>query len=534
MAYKVFIVCGEPILTKRLVNALDVADDEFEYTLHRSSDGIIQKILQFPTDVIIFDVGFDRQGVDVLQLIKSDPRTSNIPILSVVDFESPEIVQLVFSAGTESIIGFTFTTRELIQRLMIVIQKGVTIKHLKQGNNKLNDLTSAINSAGNSIIIIDKNGRISWVNDGFRRVYESSSKELDIAIGEGVFSENVNSTMRQAMIRCRDNAEYVVYENTWVTPTGKTKFIQTSLTPIFDEIGNFSHIIAIESDITDLKYIEKTLEEKNEKLLNITQNLEHVNAMLAEQRAEVVKQAKLLEDEKVRSENLLKNILPWEVARSLQKKGVYKPKKFKEVTVLFTDFVGFSKLISKYDDIEEFLGVLGHFFESFDEIVSRHFIEKIKTVGDSYMCVGGIPRANHSHAFDTVLAALEIKNLVKAKVQKAKLEDMPVWNIRIGVHTGSVIAGVIGKNKFAYDIWGDTVNTASRMESADEEGRVNISETTYNYIKDYFCCISRGKIPAKNIGEIDMYFVDRIKPEYSEDEDGIIPNATFRKILASF
>ncbi|HPX06454.1 MAG TPA: adenylate/guanylate cyclase domain-containing protein, partial [Tenuifilaceae bacterium] len=155
-------------------------------------------------------------------------------------------------------------------------------------------------------------------------------------------------------------------------------------------------------------------------------------------------------------------------------------------------------------------------------------------IGDCYMCVGGIPRQNHSHAFDTVLAALEIQRFVEEIAQKSAKQKKPVWRLRIGIHTGSVVAGVIGKKKFAYDVWGDTVNVASRMESSGEAGKVNVSETTYQYIKDFFLCTYRGKVPAKNIGDINMYFVERILPDYAEDAEGFVPNAAFRKILASY
>ena len=137
-------------------------------------------------------------------------------------------------------------------------------------------------------------------------------------------------------------------------------------------------------------------------------------------------------------------------------------------------------------------------------------------------------------SFDTVLAALEIQKFVEDKAKIDEANGNPVWRLRIGIHTGSVMAGVIGKKKFAYDVWGDTVNVSSRMESKGEAGKVNISETTYNSVKDFFECKFRGKEYAKNIGYINMYFVERILPEYSEDEEGYIPNALFRKELAKY
>ena len=276
------------------------------------------------------------------------------------------------------------------------------------------------------------------------------------------------------------------------------------------------------------------MEEKHDHLLTLNEHLENANVLLDEQRNEIEIQKKSIEEEKAKSEELLRNILPWEVARSLQKKGSYKPKKFKEVTILFADFVDFSKISATYEDVEALLDVLSLYFEAFDEITSTRFIEKIKTIGDCYMCVGGLPRTNHSHPFDVVLAALQMQKFVKQKALEDQAGGNKVWSMRIGIHTGSVIAGVIGKWKFAYDIWGADVNIASRLESSGEAGAINISESTYQIIKDYFKCTYRGKIAAKNIGEINMYFIERILPEYSEDEDGFVPNATLRKIVASF
>jgi class 3 adenylate cyclase len=150
------------------------------------------------------------------------------------------------------------------------------------------------------------------------------------------------------------------------------------------------------------------------------------------------------------------------------------------------------------------------------------------------MCVGGLPLRNKSNPFDTVLAGLEIQRFAKEYNEKRREQNLPEWKIRLGIHTGKVIAGVIGSKKFAYDIWGDAVNTASRMESSGEAGEVNISGETYEYIKEYFECSYRGKIPAKNKGEIDMYFVHGLIPKYREKGDPIIPNAEFLEILASY
>ncbi len=209
---------------------------------------------------------------------------------------------------------------------------------------------------------------------------------------------------------------------------------------------------------------------------------------------------------KKKSDDLLLNILPEEVAEELKHNGKSDARNFAEATVMFTDFKDFTK-ISEGMNPSELVKEIDFCFSAFDNIIHKHGIEKIKTIGDAYMCAGGLPVANKTHAEDTVKAALEIRDYM-ANHNKEKLakRELP-FEIRIGINTGPVVAGIVGVKKFAYDIWGDTVNLASRMESSGKEGEVNISGSTYELIKDKFTCTHRGKIQTKNKGEVDMYFV---------------------------
>jgi class 3 adenylate cyclase len=210
--------------------------------------------------------------------------------------------------------------------------------------------------------------------------------------------------------------------------------------------------------------------------------------------------------EKQRSEELLLNILPEEVADELKKKGSAEAQQIDEVTVLFTDFKGFTQLAEKLTP-KELVAEINECFSAFDYIVEKYNVEKIKTIGDAYMAAGGLPTANTTHAKDVIYAALEIQLFMeKFKAKKIAANEL-FFEIRIGIHTGPVVAGIVGVKKFAYDIWGDTVNTASRMESSGEVGKVNISGATFDLVKDLFECEYRGKIQAKGKGEIDMYFV---------------------------
>lgn len=222
---------------------------------------------------------------------------------------------------------------------------------------------------------------------------------------------------------------------------------------------------------------------------------------------------RIIEDEKALSEKLLLNILPEETAEELKNFGYATPKHYDMVSVLFTDFKGFTKIAEKLSP-QELVEELNQCFLEFDHIIDKYNLEKIKTIGDAYMCAGGIPISNTTNPVDIVLAALEIKQYMEELKKERESRGEDYWELRIGIHTGQVIAGVVGKNKFAYDIWGDAVNTASRMESSGIPGKVNISGATYELIKGRFICTHRGKIQAKNKGEIDMYIVEGEKESF--------------------
>lgn len=264
-------------------------------------------------------------------------------------------------------------------------------------------------------------------------------------------------------------------------------------------------------------------------ILRAYRNKKQINKILTTQNNQILAQQKLLsekkkelENEKSVSEGLLLNILPYETAEELKAYGAASVKTFENVTVMFTDFVGFTTITEKITP-DKLIHDLNTFFIRFDEITSKYGIEKIKTIGDAYMCVSGMPIVDKSGAKKIILAAFEMHHFVNEENQKKiKNNELP-WKIRIGLHTGEIIAGVVGKKKFAYDIWGDTVNIASRIESSCEEGKINISETTYELISSFFECTHRGKIAVKNKSDIDMYYVERIKPEKSIRQEGFFP-----------
>jgi len=202
--------------------------------------------------------------------------------------------------------------------------------------------------------------------------------------------------------------------------------------------------------------------------------------------------------------------------------------KYKKVTVLFADIQGFTRIV-QHTNPELLIDELDKFFFHFDEVVGKYGIEKIKTIGDAYMCAGGLPDKNRTNPVEVVLAAVEMQHYMKNAMHSVEGADKELgfWELRIGVHTGPVISGIIGQKKLSFDIWGDTVNIASRMESSGIASEINITGVTYQLTKEFFINEYRGKMPVKYKGETDMYFVKGIRPELSENGEGIVPNEKF-------
>ena len=238
---------------------------------------------------------------------------------------------------------------------------------------------------------------------------------------------------------------------------------------------------------------------------------------------------KELIEEKEKTENLLANYLPKETLEKLAETQKNKTTRYKMVTILFADIIGLNQL-SKQHNATELIDLLDRFFFHFDEIVEKLNIVKIKTVGDTYMCAGGIPQKNRTNPIEVVLAAFEMQQYLENL--KNQYPDYKMWDIRIGIHTGPVFAEVNTKKKHSYDIWGETVNTASRMESSGEVSKVNISGNTYELIRSYFICQYRGKMPVKYKGDLDMYFIMGFRPKLSLNNQGMIPNQTFKTKLS--
>ncbi len=262
-------------------------------------------------------------------------------------------------------------------------------------------------------------------------------------------------------------------------------------------------ILAVYSTIS-IRRSKKKVEQKNKQIL--------------EQKSIIEKRQRELTAEKAKTDRLLLNILPKPVAEELKATGKVLPRPYKHVSVLFSDFKGFTTIASTMP-ASKMIHELEVCFSAFDQIIRKYNLEKIKTIGDGYMCAGGVPIANNSNPQDTVWAAMEMIEFMKKRKEEKIVKNEPFFEIRIGINTGPVIAGIVGQNKFAYDIWGDTVNLASRLETSGMEWKINISENTYRHVKDHFFFTYRGKIDAKNKGEVDMYFVDG-RVRYAKPQTG--------------
>lgn len=251
------------------------------------------------------------------------------------------------------------------------------------------------------------------------------------------------------------------------------------------------------------------------------------NALLVEElEARVRDRTRELQDARDHVERLLRNILPDRVANELKERGSVAPVQVPSATVLFTDFCGFTEIANRAPPqllVDELDGI----FRSFDEIITRHRIIKLKTIGDAYMAIAGVPDTSATHEVDAVLAALNLLAFVDERRALRQDPNAPEWFIRAGLHTGPLIAGMIGSRRIAYDVWGDTVNIAARLEEAATPGRLNVSHTTWSRIAPLFLGEARGEIEAKGKGRIPMYHVDRIRPEFSADDAGLRPNEAF-------
>ncbi len=384
-------------------------------------------------------------------------------------------------------------------------------------------LTSASDNPALSLIVFNAKGELEWVSSGFKNMHECDLDNENTETPSNIYDLYASKDITDCLNHCIQEKNPVDFIGEIKNKNGESKWIQTFISPRLNSSNGIDKFLAVEIDITAFRSKQEKLQLQFTKMREITKNLEKANLLLEEQKEEINIQKRTIENEQQESEKLLLNILPFEVARQLKTKGRAGTRQYKMVSVVFADFKGFSK-ISKSLDPKELVNILDGYFAKFDEIIEKHYLEKIKTIGDAYMFAGGLPLSNKSNPIDAVLASLEVQHYMNTLNDSKVLNNLPVWELRIGIHTGPVVAGVVGKKRLAYDIWGDTVNVASRMEQSGHVGMVNVSGETYEHIKEFFECNHRGVIETKNQEKADMYFVNRIKPVYSNDEFGMEPN----------
>lgn len=286
----------------------------------------------------------------------------------------------------------------------------------------------------------------------------------------------------------------------------------------------------IELERRKLVRLEMKIAERTTEIRAKNAQIEQQNKIINEEKNKVLEQTKLLQIEKDKSENLIRRIIPESTVDELKNSGRSSARAYKMVSILFTDFVGFSK-ISERMSPSDLVSKLDVFFKKFDEIIVRNNLEKIKTIGDAYMCAGGVPVRNNTNPIDACLAALQIQDYMAQLKNDAIEKGEEYWMLRLGINTGEVTAGVIGNERLAYDIWGSAVNRAQRMEMLGEPGKVTVTGETYKLIEPYFECTLKGIAKSKSNNEIEMYTVDSIKAHLSIDGQGIYPNERFQQIV---
>lgn len=508
---------------------------EKHFIIYKATDGeeAVKLAKNYLPDIILLDWSMPKlNGTEVIKILKKDYRTKNIPIILQTGVNDSRYLDEALKAGAVDFLRKPFEKIELITRIKSALFLHDTIKEAEFNKQKveshteeLNKLTLIIKQTDNSVVIMSPEGNIEWANDGFEKMYGISLLNFVEKYGSNLLQASFHKELMEkkfaSLKRTKKSITYVTHCD---NDHCKDKWIKTTLTPIFDG-DQIEKIVAIEADISLAKRNEIKLIDKNKEMTQLTEELQTTNIELENQK-------EIILEERKRTDELLSNILPHHIASQLKTIGYARPRNYRRATIMFTDFKGFTRSCENLST-DQIVDFLHEFFTQFDEIVADHFIEKIKTIGDAYMCAGGLPLRNRSNPFDVVIAGLKIQHFMKNRKKYKPDIEWPDWNLRLGIHTGRVIAGVVGKIKFAYDIWGDSVNIASRMESSGEVGRVNVSGSTYKYIKDFFDCEYRGEIAIKNRGKIDMYFVNGIKEEYAADETRAVPNEKFRKYLNS-
>lgn len=443
-----------------------------------------------PPDLILLDIKMpEKDGYQVCQELKADRRTSDIPVIFLSALDEVFDKVKAFAVGGVDYITKPFQFEEVLAR----IENQLTIRNLqrqlKAQNTQLQqelEERAAIEEAlrlsetkyrelvetSNCIILRwDASGYIRFLNDYGHSFFGYEDEEILARNVVGTIVPETETSGRDLRFLmediCRNPEAYLLNENENICRDGKRVWVCWSNKPIFDRAGKLVEILSVGTDATARKQVEE--------------------ALRAEQK---------------KSERLLLNILPEAIADQLkQNQGVH-AERFDEATVLFADLVGFTPLAAHVSPLE-LVGLLNEIFSEFDQLAYKYGLEKIKTIGDAYMVAGGLPLQRPDHAEAIAEMALDMQ----ASIARFQITPDEPFQIRIGIHTGPVVAGVIGVTKFSYDLWGDTVNTAARMESHGLAGAIQVTEQTYERLRDRYLFQLRGVIPVKGKGNMRTYLL---------------------------
>lgn len=463
-------------------------------------------------------------------LIKDKPIEINTSLIEAIPVEYRNMAKntlerafssktpIAFEASCNDEFGvklyFQISCKVVDQNNMLIEVREITKQKIFE--NKMQsvsqEMSNLVEHANAVIMGMDSRGYVTeWNKMSSELIGYSKNETLTKQLQDIIIEQQFRVEFQLAMKKVYDGSLLSNYELPVRIKGGSHLTLLINATPKLNSAGQVIGVLIVGQDVTELIEYRKSLEiqvrQRTEKLLNSYQ--------------EIKQQKALIEKEQVKSDKLLLNVLPKAIADELKEKGSVAPRHYPFATILFADLVGFTKLGSTMTP-GDLLYELDHLFTGFDHILDRNNMQRIKTIGDGYMAVGGVPIENDSNPTDAVNTGLEIANFVKMSSLENQKFGRPAWEIRIGIHTGNLVAGVIGKTKFTYDIWGGAVNIASRMESGGAAGEVNISQATWHLIKDKFECESRGVIEVKNMGSMNMYYVR--KPRTVNNADSIARN----------
>lgn len=462
-----------------------LSDSDFTVLTANNGKNALQTVEEAHPDLILLDVmmpGID--GFEICRRLKADESSQDIPVIFMTSLSDTDDKVKGFNVGAvdyitkpiqEEVLKARITTHLTIRKLnrsLIEQNKRLQeeIRERQQKEQELRLSNQAIAASSDGIVIADARKPdmpITYVNPAFERLTGYEAQEV---VGRNCRFLQGKDTAQPGLDELREAIREgrgckVILSN--YRKDGTLFWNELSISPIYDADENLTHFVGIQSDITERKVAQEALHYQQEQ-----------------------------------TENLLLNILPGPIAERLKLEPSTIADSFEEVTVLFADLVGFTEFSSRRS-AKQLVEVLNVIFSEFDQLAEKHGLEKIKTIGDAYMVVAGLPTPRSDHAEAIAQMALDMQQVLT----KINVQTNESFSMRIGINSGSVVAGVIGLKKFSYDLWGDTVNTASRMESLGIPGTIQVTAETYERLRDKFLFEERGIISVKGKGEMTTYLL---------------------------